>query len=130
HHAQGDRVHGTALSQGRQAHFQRNRILLQRDRGGAPDVRVLPRQDCDEAPRAGVMIAYWAVPYLLVAALPVIVMLSVLLGGCAMRTSADRVQPAQFYSDPNRRAGRELVSELDRREARAELRRIVEEAQR
>ena len=74
------------------------------------------------------MIVYWAVPYLVVAALPVIVLLSVLLGGCAMR--ADPVEHARFYANANSRAGRELVRELDRREARAELRRVIEEAQR
>jgi hypothetical protein len=76
------------------------------------------------------MIVYRAVPYLVVAALPAIVLLSVLLGGCAARTTADPVAHARFYADANSRAGRELISELDRRQARAELRRVIEEAQR
>ena len=77
------------------------------------------------------MIVYWVVPYLVVAAPPVIVLLSVMLGGCTvMRTAGEPAEQARFYSDPNSRAGDELVKELKRREARAELRRIVEEAQR
>ncbi len=74
---------------------------------------------------------YRAVPYLLVAAPPVIVLLSVLISGCTMtRNADDPLDRAQFYSDPNRGTGRELIRELDRRAARQELRRIVGEAQR
>jgi hypothetical protein len=77
------------------------------------------------------MIAYWAVPFLLLAAPPFIVLLSIMLGGCTvMRTASNPVEQARYHSDPNSRAGDELVRELDRREARAELRRIIEEAQR
>ena len=77
------------------------------------------------------MILYWVVPYLLVMAPLVIVLLSVLLGGCAMtRTSGDTVPQARFYSDPNSRTGEELVKELERRKTRAELQRIIDEAQR
>jgi hypothetical protein len=77
------------------------------------------------------MIAYWAVPYLLVAAPPVILLLTVLIGGCTMtRTADDRVDPARFYSDASNRAGDELTRELDRRAVREELRRLVEEGQR
>ena len=81
--------------------------------------------------RGSDMIVYWAVPYLLVAALPIIVLLAVMLGGCTMtRTAGDTAHEARFYSDPNSRAGEELKKELERREARAELQRIVDEAQR
>ena len=77
------------------------------------------------------MIAYWAVPFLLLAAPPFIVLLSIVLGGCTMmRTAGNAADQARYYSDPKSRAGEELVRELDRREARAELRRIIEEAQR
>jgi hypothetical protein len=77
------------------------------------------------------MIAYWAVPYLLVAAPPVIVVLTILIGGCTMtRTANDPVDRVRFYSNPDSRAGDELILELDRRTARQELRRIIEEAQR
>jgi hypothetical protein len=74
---------------------------------------------------------YRAVPYLLVAAPPVILLLSVLIGGCTMtRRADDPIDRVQFYSDPNGRAGEGLVKELDRRAAREELRRVVGEAQR
>jgi hypothetical protein len=77
------------------------------------------------------MIAYRAVPYLLVAAPPVIVVLTILIGGCTMtRTANDPVDRVRFYSNPDSRAGDELILELDRRVARQELRRIIEEAQR
>ena len=77
------------------------------------------------------MIAYWAVPYLLVAAPPVIVVLTILIGGCTMtRTANDPVDRVGFYSEPDSRAGDELILELDRRTAREQLRRIIEEAQR
>ncbi|SHN82717.1 hypothetical protein [Bradyrhizobium erythrophlei] len=77
------------------------------------------------------MILYWVVPYLLVAAPFVIVLFAIVLGGCAMtRTAGDQAYQSRFYSDPNSRTGQELVNELERREARAELRRIIDEAQR
>ena len=77
------------------------------------------------------MILYWAIPYLLAAALPIIVILALLLGGCTMtRTVGDPTHEAQFYADPNRAAGEQLRKELERREAIAELQRIVDEAQR
>jgi hypothetical protein len=75
------------------------------------------------------MIVYWVVPYLLVAAPPIIVLLSVMLAGCTM-TRTDPAHQAGFYSDPNSRAGDELIKELEQREVRAELRRIIDEAQR
>ena len=77
------------------------------------------------------MILYWVVPYLLVAAPFVIVLFAIVLSGCAMtRTAGDQAYQSRFYSDPNSRTGQELVNELERREARAELRRIIDEAQR
>jgi len=76
------------------------------------------------------VILYWAVPYLLVAALPIIVLLSVMLGGCTMtRTAGDPVRDSSFHSDPNGRA-EELITELKQRDARAELQRTIDEAQR
>ena len=78
------------------------------------------------------MIAYWAMPYLVVAAPPAIVLLTILIGGCTMtRTTAN--EPAdrvRFYSDRESRAGDELIRELDRRAARAELRRLIDDARR
>jgi hypothetical protein len=77
------------------------------------------------------MIAYWAVPYLVVAAPPAIVLLTILIGGCTMtRTVSDSSDQARLYSDADSRAGDALIRELDRRAAREELRRLVEEAQR
>ena len=77
------------------------------------------------------MIGYRAVPYLVAAAPPIIVLLTVLIGGCTMtRTVDERVDHPRFYSDSESKPGRELVDELARREARAELRRIIDEAQR
>ena len=78
------------------------------------------------------MILYWAVPYLLVAAPPVILLLTILVGGCTMtRTAGDPMDNgARFYSDPNGQASGELIKELDRRAAREDLRRAVEEIQR
>lgn len=77
------------------------------------------------------MIAYWAVPYLVVAAPPAIVLLTVLIGGCTMTRTVD--EPAhhpRFYSASDSRAGKELVMELERRSARAELHRLIEESRR
>jgi hypothetical protein len=77
------------------------------------------------------MIVYRAVPYLVVAAPPAIVLLTILIGGCTMtRTTNDPVVAAGYYSDPNSRAGEALVRELDRRAAREDLRRLVDEVQR
>ena len=77
------------------------------------------------------MILYWAIPYLLAAALPIIVVLALLLGGCTMtRTAGDPVHEARSYADPNRTTGAQLRKELERREARAELQRIVDGQQR
>ena len=77
------------------------------------------------------MIVYSAVQYLLAAAPPVIVLLSILLGGCTMtRPGAEPMDRAQFYSETDSRSGEDLVRELDRRAAREELRRTIEEAQR
>ncbi len=78
------------------------------------------------------MIVYWAVPYLLaaVAVPPIIVLLSILLGGCTMtRSGGETTDRVRFYSEADSRAGEELVRELDRRAARAQLQRTIEEAQ-
>lgn len=76
------------------------------------------------------MIVYHAVPFLLVAAPPIIVLLSVLIGGCTMtRPTNELTDRVQFQSDPDSRAGEELRMELDRRAVREELRRIVGETQ-
>ena len=71
---------------------------------------------------------YRVVPYLLVAAPLVIVLLSVAIGGCT-RIGGDRAEQARL-SDPDNRAGKQLVNELERRDNRAALRRIIDEAQR
>jgi hypothetical protein len=77
------------------------------------------------------MIVYRVVPYLVVAAPPAIVLLTILIGGCTItRTTNDPVVSAGYYSDPNSRAGDALVRELDRRAAREDLRRLIEDAQR
>ena len=77
------------------------------------------------------MIAYRAVPYLVLAAPPAIVLLTILIGGCTMsRTAGELVQPAGFYSDPNSKAGDALTRELDRRAAREALRQLIDDAQR
>jgi hypothetical protein len=76
------------------------------------------------------MIVYRAVPYLVLAAPPAIVLLTILIGGCTMsRTAGGPVHQAGFYSDPNSRAGDALTRELDRREAREALRRLIDETQ-
>ena len=76
------------------------------------------------------MIVYRVVPYLVVAAPPAIVLLTILIGGCTMtRTAGEPVAHAGFYSDPNSRAGDALVRELDRRAAREDLRRLIDEIQ-
>jgi hypothetical protein len=77
------------------------------------------------------LIIYSAVPFLLAAAPPVILLLSILVGGCTMmRPGGTAMDRARLYSEANSRAGEELVRELDRRAAREELQRTVEEAQR
>jgi hypothetical protein len=77
------------------------------------------------------LIIYSAVPYLLAAAPPLIVLLSILVGSCTMsRPDGEATDRARLYSEADSRAGEELVRELDRRAARQELRRIIEEAQR
>ncbi|MGA7071240.1 hypothetical protein [Bradyrhizobium sp.] len=76
------------------------------------------------------MIVYHAVPFLLVAALPVIVLLSVLIGGCTMtRPTNELTDRVQFQSEADSRVGEELRAELDRRAVREELRRVVGETQ-
>ncbi len=73
---------------------------------------------------------YRVVPYLLVAAPPLIVLLSVAIAGCtASRIGGDRTEQARF-SDPDSRAGEQLVNKLEWRENRAELQRIIDGAQR
>lgn len=77
------------------------------------------------------MRVYRAVPYLLLAAPSVILLLTILIGGCTMtRTVNDPVGRESFYTDPNSRPGNELIRELDRRAARDDLQRAVEEARR
>lgn len=77
------------------------------------------------------MIVYSAVPYLLAAAPPLIVLLSVLVGGCMMtRPGGEATDRPRFYSEADSRAGEELVKELGRRAARQGLRRTAEEVQR
>ncbi len=77
------------------------------------------------------MIIYAAVPYLLAAAPPLILLLSILVGSCTMmRPGAEAMDRTHIYADANSRAGEELVRELDRRAARAELRHVMEETQR
>ena len=72
---------------------------------------------------------YGLVPYLLLAAPPIIVLLSIMLGGCtATRTNGDQTAQARFSPDPDRRVGKDLVNELEWRETRAELQRIIDEA--
>ncbi|WP_298261634.1 hypothetical protein [Bradyrhizobium sp.] len=73
---------------------------------------------------------YRVVPYLLVAAPLIIVLLSLMVGGCtASRIGGDRTEQARFRPDPDSRAGEQLVNALERRETRAELHRIMDEAQ-
>ena len=94
-------------------------------------MRVVPRQDRGKIRRQGDLIVYRVVPYLLVAAPPIIVLLSVMVAGCtATRTGSDRAEQAWFYSNPDNRTGEEMVDELKRRESRAELQHILDEAQR
>lgn len=77
------------------------------------------------------MIIYAVVPYLLAAAPLVIVLLSILVGSCTMtRPGGEAMDRAQLYSEADSQAGVELARELDRRAAREDLRRTIEEAQR
>lgn len=77
------------------------------------------------------MIAYRAVPYLLVAAPPVIVLLAIFVCGSSMTRTADEeiacAQPSPYIA---RRDSEKLVRELDRRPAREDLQRVMNEAQR
>lgn len=94
-------------------------------------MRDVPRQNRGESRRHGELIVYRVVPYLLVAAPLIIVLLSLMVGGCtASRVGGDRTEQARFHSDPDSRAGKQLVNDLERRETRAELQRIIDEAQR
>ena len=73
---------------------------------------------------------YRAVPYLLLAAPSVILLLTILVTGCTMtRTVDDPIDRAGLRADRDSRAGDELVKELDRRAAREDLRHAIEEAQ-
>ena len=77
------------------------------------------------------MTIYRAMPYLLLAVPPVVMLLTILIAGCTMsRTAHDPIGNARFYSDPDSRAGEELIKELDRRAAREDMRRLIEEIQR
>jgi hypothetical protein len=77
------------------------------------------------------VIVYYEVPFLLVAAPPIIVLLSVLIGGCTMtRSTNETTDRVQFQSGPDSRAGEELRMELDQRAAREELRRIIGDTER
>jgi hypothetical protein len=52
------------------------------------------------------MMVYWAMPYLLAAAPPIILLSALLITGCTMaRTSSDPMDHAQLYSDPSSGAG-------------------------
>ena len=94
-------------------------------------MRDVPGQDRGESRRHGELIVYRVVPYLLVAAPPIIVLLSVMLEGrTATRIDGDRTEQARLISNPKSRAGEELVSEPERRETRAELQRIIDAAPR
>ena len=77
------------------------------------------------------MIVYWAVPFLVAAAPPIIVLLSILIGGCTItRPTSELTDRVQFQSDSDSRAGEELRTELSQRAAREELRRIVGDTER
>jgi len=76
------------------------------------------------------LIIYSAVPYLLVAAPPIVVLLAILLSGCTMTRPGDAMERSRFYSDADSHAGKELVRELDQRATREELQRSIVEARR
>jgi hypothetical protein len=77
------------------------------------------------------MTVYRAMPYLLVAVPPVVMLLTILIAGCTTsRTAPNLIDNARFYSDPDSRSGDELAKELDQRAAREDMRRLVEEEQR
>ncbi len=76
------------------------------------------------------MIIYSAVPYLLAAAPPIIVLISILLSGCTMTRPGEAMDRSRFYSAADSQAGEELVRELDRRATKAALERSIEEARR
>lgn len=94
-------------------------------------MRGVSGQDRGESRRPGDLIVYGVVPYLLVAAPLLIVLLSVMLGGCtSTRTDSDWTERARFYSGTDSRVGKELASELKQRETRAVLQHVIDEAQR
>jgi hypothetical protein len=77
------------------------------------------------------MTIYRAMPYLLLAVPPVVMLLTILIAGCSMsRTAPNLIDNTRFYSDPNSRAGEALIKELNRRAAREDMRRLIEEEQR
>jgi hypothetical protein len=76
------------------------------------------------------LIIYSAVPYLLAAAPPVIVLLSILLSGCTITRPGEAMDRSRFYSAADSQAGVELMRELDRRATREELQRSIAEARR
>jgi hypothetical protein len=76
------------------------------------------------------VIVYAAVPYLVAAAPPLILLLSILFSSCTMTRPGEAIDRSRFYSQADSRAGEELVRELDRRAAREELQHTLEEAQR
>ena len=56
------------------------------------------------------MTVYRAMPYLLAAVPPVVMLLTILIAGCTMsRTAPDLADNARFYSDPDSRAADELA---------------------
>ncbi|MDE2063943.1 MAG: hypothetical protein KGJ00_16195 [Bradyrhizobium sp.] len=74
---------------------------------------------------------YRVVPYLLLAAPPIIVLLSAMLEGyTATRIDGDRAEQSRLHSERDNRAGEELVTESEWRETRAGLHRIIDEAPR
>jgi hypothetical protein len=73
------------------------------------------------------MTAYRAVPYLVVAAPPAILLLAILMGGCSMTRTISDPASARSYTDPTRQDGEKLADELDRRAAREALRRVIDE---
>jgi hypothetical protein len=77
------------------------------------------------------MIVYWVLPFLVLAAPPIIVLLSILIGGSTIiRPTSELTDRAQFQSDSDSRAGEELRTELGQRAAREELRCIIADTER
>ena len=94
-------------------------------------MRSLPGQDRGERSGVEAVIVYRAVPFLLIAAPPAVLLLTILLGSCTITRTPDETRSrARFYSDPDGRAGEELVKELDRRAVREQLQRVSEEVPR